>query len=262
MTDYIDEDEAIEMAIREAEELYEKNMAKRRAPTPSTAITNDGNTDSTSSEPAARCKHCGSLSVDDKMLKDFGVSVCFHCRLANRDEYRCVSKSRASKEYLLTDQELSNMKSTIIVNPRKVGWKDMRLYLVSQLKLEAMRKWGSLPELEEEKKRRVEAKAQQRLNKVKRKQKSLIELDTSTHQGTSLIEREIKKQKTFAVLGSDDTQTSPVKAKAATKVPLPDVFRASKGHQHRFGPEEQRGGKGPFKKVCKDCGLEVDVEIL
>ena len=88
MDSFLEEDEAIEMAIQEAGAVYFRNDHGNS----STSITK-------SEEPGTRCLYCGTLSGDERLLRDFGLSVCFSCKSAHREEFRCISKSKAMKKY-------------------------------------------------------------------------------------------------------------------------------------------------------------------
>jgi len=249
-----EEDEAIEMAIREAEEIYQAATAQKQLKPSITASS-----DTEQQQQQQQCTYCGTLSTDDRLLRDFGLAVCYPCKMAHKEEFRCVSKGKAKKEYLLNDDQIAKLRSATVHNPTKVGWHDMKLYLVSQVQKEAARVWGSLGELEEEKKRRAEA----RLNrgaKKRQQQKNRLTAPLETSSGSLLIEKEIKRQRIQAALGEDDEKaTSNSKKKKNALPPLPDVF--VKTHEHKFGPSRENGSNEVVQQ-CLECGLEVVSEIF
>jgi DNA-repair protein complementing XP-A cells len=232
------EDELIEEAIREAEALYSSNVYSLK-------IVHD-------ESGVKQCAHCTSVSTDDRLLRDFGISVCYNCKKQRLEEYRCISKSKAAKEYLLNDQHFSKLKFATVINPKRIGWNDMKLYLLSQVKNAAVDVWGSLEGVEEEKKRRSEAKLTK--GKKKRKKNELVGPIEELNSGNSIIEKEVKRQRASASLSAPATST-PIKV-----APLPNVF--VKIHEHDFGPESATENPDEYKMVCKGCGVEVIYESL
>ena len=236
------EDEAIEMAMREFEL---KPLIKDDC---SSVIT--------------PCIYCPSLSVDEKLLQHFGISICFNCKKDRKEEYRFISKSKAQKEYLLNDQQISKLKSMLIANPRKIGWNDMKLYLLSQVKKEAMRIWGSLENIAEEKKLRSERLLAQVSNgKIKKKKKSLFDGPESSKtnlDGNNILETEVKRQRISASLISSNSVSEKSRSTIASSVPtltLPDVF--VKSHVHKYGPSKYTGNDDEYEKSCVECGFKL-----
>ena len=250
----LSEDEAIELAIQEAESLYARAQASN--------FTNLTTTPTV--ESSAACMYCNTLSVDERLHRDFGVNVCFSCKSNRKEEFRCISKSRAVKEYLLNDQQIARLPSATVINPRKIGWNDMKLYLLSQVKEVAIRTWGSLDELEEEKVRRQEARDKRSRTKGARKPRSL--LSSAAPRGTTdsapaimatLMEKEVKRQKQSASIAIASPSSSK-KAKNDVLKPLPpDTTRR---HEHVYSEPVSTGAEDEYAKTCNICGHRVVFE--
>mmetsp|Transcript_8164 Transcript_8164/g.17499 ORF Transcript_8164/g.17499 Transcript_8164/m.17499 type:complete len:175 (+) Transcript_8164:18-542(+) len=112
------------------------------------------------------CSKCGCLSFNSAYYNTFGVFLCDACK---KDE-KLMSKSNAKQLYMLTDKDLSKLGTVTKTNPQHKNWTAMKLYLQSQVEEVAVRKHGSLEDIEEMRHNRLEAKINDRLNKRKQQE--------------------------------------------------------------------------------------------
>ncbi|KAA0172040.1 hypothetical protein FNF28_00357 [Cafeteria roenbergensis] len=92
-------------------------------------------------------------------MDKFGERVCRAC-VRETDGFRTVTKTTAKAEYLLSDSDLAVIPSELKPNPRNTRFRDMRLYLLKQLREKAYAKWGGPEGLEAEHHRRRLARVQ------------------------------------------------------------------------------------------------------
>ena len=102
------------------------------------------------------CEVCGSGLIDAQFFRRFGVSVCFPCRTANKDEFQEVTKTEAKAVFLLPEGTLRTMRFRTKANPRHSSWSGMKLYLRKQCREQAHKLYGDDAGIEEERKRRIQ----------------------------------------------------------------------------------------------------------
>lgn len=58
-------------------------------------------------DPSAnpKCRHCGSMDVDNQLRTFFGVFVCAKDKAERPDEYSLLTKTECKEDYLLTECE-------------------------------------------------------------------------------------------------------------------------------------------------------------
>jgi DNA-repair protein complementing XP-A cells len=56
-------------------------------------------------DPSAnpKCRHCGSLDIDNQLKTFFGVFVCAKDKAERPDEYSLLTKTECKEDYLLTE---------------------------------------------------------------------------------------------------------------------------------------------------------------
>lgn len=52
-----------------------------------------------------KCKHCGTMDVDNQLRTFFGVFVCAKDKAEHPDEYSLLTKTECKEDYLLTECE-------------------------------------------------------------------------------------------------------------------------------------------------------------
>ena len=58
-------------------------------------------------DPSAnpKCRHCGSVDIDNQLRTFFGVFVCAKDKAERPDEYSLLTKTECKEDYLLTECE-------------------------------------------------------------------------------------------------------------------------------------------------------------
>eukprot|EP00743_Colponemidia_sp_Colp-15_P006945 GILK01007494.1.p1 GENE.GILK01007494.1~~GILK01007494.1.p1 ORF type:complete len:289 (-),score=45.80 GILK01007494.1:37-864(-) len=140
-------------------------VAKSRVFPPVSAPTRTFNKDQP--EFADGCRHCGSGTLERNLLQD-GIRVCFTCKKDN-PFYSRVTKTTAQERFLLTDDDLkfTDMKLSIVSkpNPRGIKFTEMKLYLHGQMEQLAIAKWGSLENIEDARRKRIEEREKREMKK-------------------------------------------------------------------------------------------------
>ena len=109
---------------------------------------------------------CSSLTVNKLLLDVFGLHVCSRCREGNIN-FELLTTGDCQTNYLIPADELSWMKCYHKENPISSNWRPMKLYLRQEVMEAAIRRFGSLDAVEQERKRRNELKLQRGLEKTK-----------------------------------------------------------------------------------------------
>lgn len=173
-----------------------------------------------------RCCVCGSLELDDFILKNYKARVCPNCREAHQDRFSLMTKTSAKDEFLLTDEELRDSSRVPHVskpNPHRPNWSDMQLFLKEQVRAFALDKWGSLEAIEAEAQKRADA-----------------------HEN-------LKEKKYLANLKELRQKTK------LTKKPTTE----KKTHNHRHTFEDSKNSKtGIIESKCTQCGFTIESEEL
>ncbi|KAJ1731019.1 DNA repair protein rad14 [Coemansia biformis] len=158
------------------------------------------------------CCECQSADLDVVYLKIFKTMVCKSCIEGMPDRYSLLTKTEAKDDYLLTDSELRDRELFPVwekPNPHKSTWNNMLLYLRRDLESFAVKKWGSLEDLDKEFERRIEEK---RTRKEKKYQRSVADLRRRTRAEEWEKERrerlrlEIEHEHEFVDTGNDGEQ--------------------------------------------------------
>ncbi|KAI7825506.1 hypothetical protein BX661DRAFT_199333 [Kickxella alabastrina] len=103
------------------------------------------------------CVECGSLDLDVTYLKVFKVMVCKPCVDKISDRYSLLTKTEAKDLFPVWEK----------ANPHKSTWNNMLLYLRQHLESFAIKKWGSMEELDKEFERRIDEKRARKEKKYK-----------------------------------------------------------------------------------------------
>ena len=126
------------------------------------------------------CEVCGSLSgLDPELYEYFGVSVCHSCKTeeSTNSDYRLITKTQAKKDFLLTEEELNDVKllpSFTKKNPHNPRWSDMKLFLRKHVREFALTKFGSIEKLGEALDARAEANNEKKTRKFVKKLKGKV----------------------------------------------------------------------------------------
>ncbi|KAJ1935032.1 DNA repair protein rad14 [Kickxella alabastrina] len=160
------------------------------------------------------CVECGSLDLDVTYLKVFKVMVCKPCVDKISDRYSLLTKTEAKDDYLLTDGELRDRELFPVwekANPHKSTWNNMLLYLRQHLESFAIKKWGSMEELDKEFERRIDEK---RARKEKKYKQSVADLRRRTRveefekTRSKKLNLEMEHEHTFESTGNCDEDGS------------------------------------------------------
>lgn len=110
------------------------------------------------------CVYCGSPRVDVEIQRVFKIDVCKDCRFRKLD---FITKTTCQKEYMLQNEEVATFPFLSRPNPHKGTWENMHLYLREEIENFAIRKFGSLDEIEKVKGERKEALVERKKKKLK-----------------------------------------------------------------------------------------------
>lgn len=117
------------------------------------------------------CAECNSIDIDQNYLKYYGVLVCNNCK--SKDCYALLTKTEARQDYLLVENEFKELKPWIKKNPHKSTYNNMLLYLKRDVEDFAIKKWGSLEDMDQEFYSREEKKKQRKALKFEKDMKEL-----------------------------------------------------------------------------------------
>jgi DNA-repair protein complementing XP-A cells len=109
---------------------------------------------------------CGKCPVDHDLCEYFGEFVCKSCKFNTGDTYKTISRGECISAYLIPEDSLKVLKFMNKDNPHHVGWTPMKLYLRKHAVELALRRFGTLEALEDEKKKREAAKFERSLVKT------------------------------------------------------------------------------------------------
>ncbi|KAJ1432610.1 hypothetical protein B484DRAFT_447741 [Ochromonadaceae sp. CCMP2298] len=133
---------------------------------------------------------CSSLYIDEALYETFGEQVCSACK-ASTDLFDLLTKADGAKAYLVTDDAFKFLRHQSKNNPHHAGWTAMKLYLRKHLRALAVRRFGSLGGLEEERQLRATKSFERDLLKTKEalaaSTKDLWESATTTEGGKEVV---------------------------------------------------------------------------
>lgn len=139
---------------------------------------------------APKCKECSSPDILVDYKTYFNILVCKLCQEANKD-YKLMTKTQVKEDYLFTEPELKDTKILPYMRKKsKKRYHEMYLYLQKHVEEYAIRKWGSLSQLNKEHEERKKNRSKQKIQKFK---KQMQKLRTNTR--TSLWYEEEKTHK-------------------------------------------------------------------
>ncbi|KZS93266.1 hydrophilic protein [Sistotremastrum niveocremeum HHB9708] len=177
-------------------------------------------------EKNPKCGEClVSMDIDHQFRNVFGVNVCHRCKNDKPEKYSLLTKTECREDYLLTDSELKDedeLPHILKANPHKATWNNMMLFLRMQVEAFALKKWGTFEALDAEFVRRENDKKKK---KGKKFEEGLKELRRRTREGVWQKRRDAE-------------------------------------HQHVFGDAEITGDDGEAVQRCRECGFEVEIELL
>lgn len=110
--------------------------------------------------------HCTSTVIDMSLYETFHEKVCYSCKRSS-DQYDLLTKSEATKVYLLTADSFSLLKHKEQSNPHRPGWNAMKLYLRKHVNALSMQRFGSEEALMLEKKQRDEKRYEREITRTK-----------------------------------------------------------------------------------------------
>eukprot|EP00981_Chlorochromonas_danica_P010508 scaffold3243_cov173-Ochromonas_danica.AAC.41 len=125
-----------------------------------------------SSEPVPQCEQineegnqCKRNPIDNSLFESFGVKVCIACRRLT-DEFDLVTKADGMANYLIPSDSFQLLRFVTKNNPHNPGWTPMKLFLRKEVKSLAIKRFGSLENILEEKRKREEKKLQRTWKKT------------------------------------------------------------------------------------------------
>ncbi|KAK4056295.1 DNA repair protein rad14 [Microbotryomycetes sp. JL221] len=174
-----------------------------------------------------KCRHCGSIDLDQQLRQYFGMFVCTKCKTERPDEYSLLTKTECKQDYMLTDSELRDeelLPHMLKPNPHRPTYSNMMLFLRCQVESFAFsnKKWNSPQQMDQEFEKRELLKKEK---KSKKFTKRLAELRTKTR--TNVWHK-----------------------------------RKEEEHQHEFGEALVVNSKGDQVQRCQECGFEIQVEVF
>ena len=87
------------------------------------------------------CRHCAKPTVRRHPILD--IPLCRPCQTANGDIYRYITKTKALQQYRLKVGDVALLHFHEVDNPHYKNSHPMRLFMLSQVKEIAIRKWGN-----------------------------------------------------------------------------------------------------------------------
>ena len=210
------------------------------------------------------CQFCPNTQLDTETVITFGERICRHCKSV-RSDYQGIVKSKAKKEFLLSDKSFARLNYVEKLNPRNASFKPMKIYLRKHVKELAILLYGSLERIEDEK-----VKRRKNASKRKRKKRSCLNDFTTSSSKKALInegnlnDKEIREQnnpfkklksmRTFASCGSENGFKKTRKEKKKT------IF--AEDHIHKFkSVSSAPNSSGKTLERC-ECGYEREVEEM
>mmetsp|Transcript_1316 Transcript_1316/g.3025 ORF Transcript_1316/g.3025 Transcript_1316/m.3025 type:complete len:384 (-) Transcript_1316:112-1263(-) len=119
------------------------------------------------------CKSCGKATQASDEF--YGGLLCMDCR-KSKPEYKCMCRSRAMGEYILSVNDLITIPSIVVDNPHYKSAASMILYRVEDVKTLALKVHGSreaIESLRSAKKARRESRRSKRQDKLDKREKDL-----------------------------------------------------------------------------------------
>ncbi|OMJ28506.1 DNA repair protein rad14 [Smittium culicis] len=178
-------------------------------------------------ESSPQCIECGSIDLDSVFFEIYSICVCRKCKDEIPEKYSLLTKSESKQDYMLTEEELCDrelFKVWIRPNPHRSTYSNMILYVRQEVEKYAIKKWGSLEELDKQFEKRELLKKER---KDKKFQKSI---------------QDLRKR----------TRTEEWRKKRENAYKIPDK------HEHNFINNDKSGESD--SKSCSICGLTVEVE--
>ncbi|KAG0642567.1 XPA protein C-terminus-domain-containing protein [Tuber brumale] len=168
-----------------------------------------------------RCYECDTVEVDWKWYEIFKCRVCAGCKDKVPEKYSLLTKTECRNDYFLTDPELKDEELLPRMhkpNPHRSTWNDMMLYLRYQVEEFALKKWGSMENLDKEFERRNGVRKKRKDDKFRAKLKSL-------------------KNKTRVESWKRSTE--------------------NEKHEHSWGTAVTNAS-GESVRTCEECGFEIE----
>lgn len=126
-----------------------------------------------------QCMHCSTPNIIIELKNIFNINICSECK---KQHLKFITKTTCKEQYLLTDYDLSPLKSLQRPNPHKGTWSNMSLYLESEAINIAIAKYKSLEMLEVIKNEKCNKYLEMKRKKAKKivreyKRKTLLKVD-------------------------------------------------------------------------------------
>lgn len=138
------------------------------------------------------CKYCCSPHLERVFLDVFSIPICKKC---SYEHLKLITKTSCKEDYLLSDCEIKHFKFIERPNPHKHGWNSMQLYNKEEIENHTIKRFGSLLNLENEKKKRSEEKRNRKIKKMQIKIKEM-------RKHTFILKKANKHKHTFIQKGS------------------------------------------------------------
>lgn len=164
---------------------------------------------------------CTSTVIDMSLYEVFHEKVCYSCKRSS-DQYDMLTKSEATKVYLLTNDSFSLLKHKEQSNPHRPGWNAMKLYLRKHVIALSLQRFGSEEALILEKKQRDEKRYEREVTRTK------DALKESTSELWTSFNDTISPASSSAAAGAALSLTSAT----ATTESLPSSSLSSVGNYH------------------------------
>jgi len=111
-------------------------------------------------------EECGNTPINEALFTHFQIQICKSCKRSS-DLFDCLPKSECIAQYLVPEDLFKTLPFMTKDNPHNVGWTPMKLYLRNHVQAAAIKRFGSVEKLHEEKKRRETIKLEKELLQTK-----------------------------------------------------------------------------------------------
>lgn len=144
---------------------------------------------------------CSNCPVDKDLSEFFQEFICKSCKLQAGDRYKTISRGDAMTNYLATEDSLRVLPFQTKNNPHNPGWTPMKLYLKKHVLDIAVKRFGSLEAMEDEKKRRDGLKFERHLTDTQ----DLLSKQSAGYRDSLNVLNSGRTAEDFLNEGSEDT---------------------------------------------------------
>ena len=214
------------------------------------------------------CESCGCLTLDEQLLRCFGVRACRGCSSSRHDgpggdDFRLLTKTVAKETFLCQEWQLRPLGFLEKPNPRKGGWGCMQLFLTRQLRASAEARFGGAAGLAAEHERREEARRARKEGAAKKKKEAERAARRKRKQAGADAPPPTSLAALFDVDSEEEEEEEEVveaqKGKKKAKREVIQLASAS-DHVHRFISEKCIDADNDLWEKSCECGYTKEFE--